>query len=91
MRPLDPVALAFFSGLFTAGFSVASLFFVRFWYRTRDDLFLSFALAFVLLALGEALVPVIAPRGEDHPGTYLFRLAAFLAISVAILRKNLKP
>ncbi len=36
----------FLAGLVTAGFLISGLFFFRFWHRTRDGLFLAFALAF---------------------------------------------
>ncbi len=42
-------------GMITMGFLIAALFFVRFWRRTADPLFATFALAFVLLAGGGLL------------------------------------
>ena len=42
--------LDFLSGSVTFGFLLAALFFLRFWRRTRDGLFLAFATAFLLLA-----------------------------------------
>ena len=45
----------FLSGAITLGFLVAALFFLRFWRRTRDNLFLAFAAAFALLGLGQAV------------------------------------
>jgi hypothetical protein len=78
----------FLSGMVAAGFLAAGLFFVRFWSRSRDFLFLAFATAFWLLALNEALV-VLEPEPEDRQsGFYLLRVAAFLLIAVAIVRKN---
>ena len=48
--------IEFFSGAVTLGFLVAAGFFVRFWRKTADRLFLAFAFAFVLFALNQALV-----------------------------------
>ena len=42
----------FLSGAVALGFFVCGLYFLRFWRRTRDQLFLAFALAFVLLGTG---------------------------------------
>ena len=81
---------AFGSGLIAMGFLVAALFFVRFWSRTRDDLFLAFGLAFVLMALNQGLPALLdVPREEQSP-FYLLRLAAFILIILAIIGKNLK-
>jgi len=41
--------IEFLSGAVTMGFAIASAFFLRFWRRTGDRLFLVFALAFWLL------------------------------------------
>ena len=46
----------FLSGALTMGFLIAGLFFLRFWKRTRDGLFIAFALAFWLLGLTQALL-----------------------------------
>ena len=46
----------FLSGAVTMGFVLAGLFFLRFWRRTHDGLFLAFALAFWLLGLTQALL-----------------------------------
>lgn len=81
-------AYTFLSGAVAAGFLVAGLFFLRFWRRTRDSLFISFALAFWLLGLGQALVSLTDIPVEERSWIYLIRLAAFLLILLAIFRKN---
>ena len=43
----------FLTGAVTFGFFVASLFFLRFWRRTGDTLFMAFALAFALLGVAQ--------------------------------------
>lgn len=81
---------AFLSGAITLGFLVASLFFARFWRRTGDGLFLAFAAAFVLLGLQQGLLVLSGIPVEERSPLYLLRLAAFLLIIVAIVRKNAK-
>lgn len=87
---IDPAILGFFGGALTLGFLVASLFFLRFWRRTRDPLFMTFAAAFALLAVNQALPVVFNIPREDQSMVYLLRLAAFGLIIWAILRKNLR-
>jgi hypothetical protein len=65
-----------------------AFFFWRFWQKTRDRLFVFFALAFLLLGI-ERLGFGLAPgRAESY--FYLFRLCAFLLILYAIIDKNKK-
>jgi hypothetical protein len=79
----------FLAGAVAMGFLVGGLFFLRFWTRTRDGLFLAFAIAFWLLAIGQALLALTGVPMEERSWLYLFRLAAFLLILFGILRKNL--
>jgi hypothetical protein len=81
----------FTAGLITMGYLVAGLFFLRFWWRTRDGLFIAFGLAFWLFALNQALVPLSGLPREEASWLYLLRLAGFGLIIVAILLKNAKP
>ncbi len=76
------------SGMVAAGFLVSGLFFLRFWRRTHDGLFISFALAFWLLGLGQTLVALTDIPVEERSWIYLLRLAAFSLILIAIFRKN---
>jgi Family of unknown function (DUF5985) len=78
----------FLSGAVTLGFFASALFFLRFWKRTRDELFISFAAAFALLGLGQALLVLAKIPEEDRSSLYLIRLLAFLVILFAIIRKN---
>lgn len=78
----------FMSGLIVAGFLISGLFFLRFWKRTRDSLFVAFALAFWLLALNQTLLVMADIPYEERSWIYLLRLAAFTLIIVAIIRKN---
>ena len=78
----------FLSGAVATGFVVCALFFLRFWRRTHDELFLAFALAFGLLGLGQSLQVIAEIPTEEKGPIYLIRLAAFAVIIVAVLRKN---
>src|SRR5688572_25758881 len=86
IRPME--MFHFLSGMVTFGFAVAGLFFLRFWKRTRDRLFLSFAIAFWLLGLTQALLAFTDIPVEERSWLYLLRLAAFSLILVSIWRKN---
>jgi hypothetical protein len=81
-------AYNFMSGMVAAGFLVSGLFFLRFWRRTHDGLFIAFALAFWLLGLGQTLVALTDIPVEERSWIYLLRLAAFSLILIAIFRKN---
>lgn len=78
----------FLSGALTMSFLVAGLFFLRFWKRTRDNLFVAFALAFWLLGLTQALLALSDIPVEERSWLYLLRLAAFALILASIWRKN---
>ena len=72
------------------GFAFAGLFFLKFWKKTRDSLFLAFTLAFWLLGLTQALLTFSNVPVEERSWLYLLRLAAFVLILIAIWRKNVK-
>jgi peptidoglycan/LPS O-acetylase OafA/YrhL len=80
--------IEFMSGALTLGFIVAALFFLRFWRRTRDRLFLAFAIAFVLLALNQALAQWLGAADERVGYTYLLRVIGFVLILAAVVDKN---
>jgi hypothetical protein len=86
---MSPAPFAFVSGLLTAGYAIAGVFFFSFWRRTRDSLFLVFGFAFWMMALNQALPVLMGIPREEQGGVYLLRLAAFILIIIAILRKNL--
>ena len=79
----------FFSGAVTLGHFVGALFFLRFWRRTRDRLFLAFALAFVLFALNQGLAHVLSVYHEPTSFIYALRVIGFVLILFAIVDKNL--
>lgn len=81
-------AYDFLSGAVALGFFICCLFFLRFWRRTRDGLFLAFALAFSLLGLGQTILALANIPTEERGSVYLIRLAAFLLILAGIYRTN---
>lgn len=81
--------IEFLSGAITMGLLVAAGFFARFWRKTADRLFLAFAIAFVLLALNQAIAQWLGAGHERVAYTYLLRVLGFLLILAAIVDKNL--
>jgi hypothetical protein len=81
--------IEFMSGAVTMGFAVAAIFFLRFWRITADRLFLAFAAAFFLLALGQGLAAWLGAGDERVGYTYLLRVFGFVLILSAIIDKNL--
>jgi uncharacterized membrane protein HdeD (DUF308 family) len=66
----------------------AAIFFLRFWKRTRDSLFLAFAVAFLIEGVNRIAVLEVERPNEGSPWTYVVRLIAFLIILAGILNKN---
>lgn len=83
--------IEFLSGAITMGFIVAAVFFLRFWRRTRDRFFFAFAIAFLLLALNQALAQWLGAADERVMYTYLLRVLGFVIILAAIIDKNMAP
>jgi len=78
----------FLSGMITAGFLVAALFFFRFWRRTRDPLFAIFGISFLLFAIGQSISVSFDFLRDDRTIVYVLRLIGFGLLLVAIARKN---
>lgn len=81
--------MLFLSGMITMGFLLGGLFFLKFWARSRDVLFLIFAMAFWLLAATQLLLVILSLPREEEGWVYLLRLAAFALIVTAIVQKNI--
>jgi hypothetical protein len=79
---------AFLVGVIATSSLIAGVFFLKFWRKTRDFLFLAFGLAFVIEALNRCAFLFLAKPNEGNPYIYIVRLFAFLLILSAILRKN---
>jgi hypothetical protein len=80
--------IEYLSGAVTFGYLIGALFFLRFWRRTHDRLFFAFGIAFVLLALNQALAQWLGAANERIAYTYLLRVLGFLLILWAIIDKN---
>ena len=85
---MNPVLVDFLSGAVTVGYFMAGAFFLKFWRRTSDRLFLAFAAAFTLLALNQILAAFLGASNELTPYTYGLRVLGFVLILVAIVDKN---
>ncbi len=78
----------FLGGAIAAGYAVASLFFLKFYIRTKDRLFAMFCAALLILGSTRVWMVMIDDPNESHY-LYLLRLFAYLLILGAIVDKNL--
>jgi hypothetical protein len=78
----------FIMGATAMAFATAGLFFLKFWRRTRDRLFLIFALAFWLLGITRIALASLGEVSETHTILYVFRFFAFALILLAVVDKN---
>jgi surface polysaccharide O-acyltransferase-like enzyme len=78
----------FLGGMLAMGYLVAGVFFLRYWRRTSERLFASFAVALFILALQRALLAAEIAIIEDDTWYYGLRLLAFVIILWAIVDKN---
>jgi uncharacterized membrane protein HdeD (DUF308 family) len=67
---------------------VAGLFFLRFWRKTGDRLFLFFAAAFGIEGVSRVAQGLTTVSEETEPLIYVVRLFSFLLILAAIVDKN---
>lgn len=78
----------FLIGVIATSSFIAGLFFLKFWKRTHDSLFLAFAVAFLIEGANRTALLFVAKPNEGSPAIYIVRLCAFLLILGAILKKN---
>jgi len=78
----------FLGGAVAMGFVIAALFFLKFWRKTREKLFLAFSGSFLLLAGTQALLTLGGIPTEERSWLYLLRLLAFLLILAAMWWQN---
>ena len=78
----------FISGAQVMAYLVITLFFLRFWRRTADRLFLFFALAFAILGLQRVALVLATVNQTNTTWIYGVRLAAFALFLYAIIDKN---
>ncbi|HTV09967.1 MAG TPA: DUF5985 family protein [Candidatus Aquilonibacter sp.] len=69
---------------------VAAVFFLRFWTRTRDFLFLAFAISFGAEAVTRTIMALKDIPDTNYSWVFVERLFEYLFILFAILRKNRK-
>ncbi len=79
---------AFLSGAIAMTSLTAAAFFIHFWQKTRDRLFVYFAAAFFLLMLERVMRTLLQMEDELAPFVYSVRLLAFLTIIAGIVDKN---
>lgn len=82
----------FLMGGIAVGYAIAALFFLRFWHKTRDRLFVMFSISFALLSAIRVILFSLTlyeahDVSEDH-FIYWFRFAAYMLILFAIIDKN---
>lgn len=77
------------TGIYVMGYTVAGLFFLRFWRVTHDRLFLLFAIAFWVFGFQRLLLGTTGDN-EDVLVLYGIRLLGFVLIIWAIIDKNLQ-
>lgn len=82
---------AFLLGVNTLAFLTAAMFFFVYWRRSRDALFLSFAIAFAMEAFNDASLLGSAHPNDASRWYYFVRLLSFLIILAGILKKNFAP
>lgn len=82
--------IEFLAGAVCLGYSVAAIFFYHFWEKSRERLFLAFAIAFVALALNQGLASWLGQSDERVGYTYLLRVLGFGLILLAIVDKNIR-
>jgi hypothetical protein len=79
------------NGAVIMGYAVASVFFLKFWRRTGDRLFLAFFASFLLLGAVPLLTAWLNIPREEQSAVYLLRAAAFMIIIVAIMINSRRP
>lgn len=82
--------LDYLAGGITLGFLVCSGFFLRFWRKTADRLFLAFGIAFAFLALNQLCSWYLEAGDERTVYAYALRVVGFTLILAAIIDKNLR-
>ena len=80
--------VVFLQGFSVAGAFAAGLLFLRFWWESRDRLFVYFAIGFWMIGASWAALGIFSPTAEARPYVYGLRLAAFTLILSGILEKN---
>jgi hypothetical protein len=91
MIALSDAVTLFIDGAVLMAFLTAGFFFLKFWRRTWDRLFLLFAISFWIMAVNRLLLSFYinwGPPAEHITIIYVIRLLAFVVILFAIIDKN---
>ncbi|WP_370033494.1 DUF5985 family protein [Qipengyuania mesophila] len=78
----------FLSGAVVMAFAIACLLFLKYYRRTREKLFLTFAASFLLLSINYAWLALTQIPVEERSPLFLVRLLAFSLIIYAIFQSN---
>lgn len=76
------------SGALMMACMVTGIFFLRFWKKSHDRLFLIFAFAFFMLAVERLVLGYYGANNEPNAQIYFIRLTAFILIIIGIVDKN---
>lgn len=83
-----PDVVLFMWGATTFGSWVIALFFLKYWKRTRDRLFLFFSAAFWILSVNWIALATTTPDYEARHWIFVARVLAFSFMILGILDKN---
>lgn len=78
----------FLLGVIVTSSFVAAGFFLKFWRKTHDRLFLGFAAAFLIEGLNRLAFLGLDQPNEGTPAVYTIRLFSYLLLLAAIVHKN---
>jgi hypothetical protein len=78
----------FLLGVIVTASLVAGAFFLKFWRKTHDWLFLGFAAAFVIEGVNRFAFLWLEQPNEGTPLVYSIRLFSYVLILAAIVHKN---
>lgn len=78
----------FLLGVIATSSATAGMFFLRFWKKSHDRLFLAFATFFFVEAVNRIVLLFLERPNEGSPWVYVVRLFALVILLVAILEKN---
>jgi hypothetical protein len=80
----------FMRGAIVVACAAIGFFFLRFWRRSGDRLFVYFAITFWVLGVDWFALAWV-PRDEPHNALFLLRLLAFVVLLLGIWDKNRRP
>lgn len=79
---------SFLLGVIVTGSLTAGAFFLKFWRRTRDLLFLGFGASFIIEGINRMGFLLLDAPSEGSPILYSIRLLSYLLILGSIVQKN---